>query len=65
MYLFSDPMDPQQRYIDSWDPSTGVTSYGGLDNESFETYSRSAFIFAQKYIENPEMLAENINLFSC
>ena len=35
MYLFSDPMDPQQRYIDSWDPSTGVTSYGGLVNESF------------------------------
>jgi hypothetical protein len=36
MYLFSDPMDPQQRYIDSWDPSTGVTSYGGLVNESFQ-----------------------------
>ena len=36
MYLFSDPLDPQQRYIDSWDPTTGVTSYGGLVNESFQ-----------------------------
>ena len=35
MYLFSDPTDPHHRYIDSWDPSTGVTSYGGLVNESF------------------------------
>jgi len=42
-----------------------IEYFAGLDNESFETYSRSAFIFAQKYIENPEMLAENINLFSC
>jgi hypothetical protein len=29
-------MDPHHRYIDSWDPSTGVTSYGGLVNESFQ-----------------------------
>ena len=29
-------MDPQQRYIDSWDPATGVTSYGGLVNKSFQ-----------------------------
>jgi hypothetical protein len=36
MYLFSDPLDPQQRYIDSWNPTTGVTSYGGLVNESFQ-----------------------------
>ena len=36
MYLFSDPMDPQHRYIDSWDPASGVTSYGGLVNESFQ-----------------------------
>ena len=35
MYLFSDPLDPHHRYIDSWDPTTGVTSYGGLVNESF------------------------------
>jgi hypothetical protein len=35
MYLFLDPMDPQQRYIDCWDPASGVTSYGGLVNESF------------------------------
>ena len=36
MYLFSDPLDPQQRYIDSWDPTTGVTSYGELVNKSFQ-----------------------------
>ena len=35
MYLFSDPTDPHHRYIDSWVPSTGVTSYGGLVNKSF------------------------------
>ena len=36
MYLFSDPTDPLHRYIDSWDPNSGVTSYGGLVNESFQ-----------------------------
>jgi hypothetical protein len=36
MHLFSDPMDPQHQYIDSWDPASGVTSYGGLVNESFQ-----------------------------
>jgi hypothetical protein len=35
MYLFSDPTDPRQRYIDSWSADTGVTSYGGFINESF------------------------------
>ena len=35
MYLFSDPMDQQHRYIDSWTPDAGVTSYGGFVNESF------------------------------
>ena len=35
MYLFSDPDDPQHRYIDSWDPTLGVLSYGGYLNESF------------------------------
>ena len=36
MYLFSDPDDPhQQRYIDSWDPTLGVLSYGGYLNETF------------------------------
>ena len=36
MYLFSDPDDPQQRYIDSWDPTLGVLSYGGYLNETFQ-----------------------------
>ena len=36
MYLFADPDDPQQRYIDSWDPTRGVLSYGGYLNETFE-----------------------------
>jgi len=35
MYLFSDPMDPQHRYLDSWNPSTRVTNYGELVNDSF------------------------------
>ena len=35
MYLFSDPDDPQHRYIDSWDPTLGVLSYGGYLNETF------------------------------
>ena len=35
MYLFSDPMDKQHRYIDSWTSDGGVTSYGGFVNESF------------------------------
>jgi hypothetical protein len=28
-------MDQQHRYIDSWTPDAGVTSYGGFVNESF------------------------------
>ena len=36
LYLFADPDDPQQRYIDSWDPARGVLSYGGYLNETFE-----------------------------
>ena len=36
MYLFSDPSDPFGRYIDSWTPDTGVTSYGGYVNEHFQ-----------------------------
>ena len=35
MYLFSDPDDPQQRYIDSWDPTLGVLSYSGYLNDTF------------------------------
>ena len=35
MYLFSDPSDPLGRYIDSWSPDSGVTSYGGYVNEHF------------------------------
>jgi hypothetical protein len=36
MYLFSDPLDPLHRYIDSWTPESGVTSYGGYVNEHFQ-----------------------------
>jgi hypothetical protein len=36
MYIFSDPSDPLGRYIDSWTPDTGVTSYGGYVNEHFQ-----------------------------
>ena len=36
MYLFSDPSDPLGRYIDSWTPDAGVTSYGGYVNEHFQ-----------------------------
>ena len=35
MYLFSDPLDPLHRYIDSLTPESGVTSYGGYVNEHF------------------------------
>ena len=35
MYLFSDPADPHHRYIDSWSADTGVSSYEGFINESF------------------------------
>ena len=35
MYLFSNPDDPQQSYIVSWDPNLGVLSYGGYLNETF------------------------------
>jgi hypothetical protein len=36
MYIFTDPSDPLGRYIDSWTPETGVTSYGGYVNEHFQ-----------------------------
>ena len=36
MYLFSDPSDPLGRYVDSWTPEAGVTSYGGYVNEHFQ-----------------------------
>jgi hypothetical protein len=36
MDLFANPADPLGRYIDSWTPATGVTSYGGYVNEHFQ-----------------------------
>ena len=36
MYLFSDPSDPLGRYIYSWSPESGVTSYGGYVNKHFQ-----------------------------
>ena len=36
MYNFTDPSDPLGRYIVSWTPETGVTSYGGYMNEHFQ-----------------------------
>ena len=36
MYIFTDPSDPLGRYIDSWTPAAGVTSYGGYVNEHFQ-----------------------------
>ncbi|MEI7983811.1 MAG: glycosyltransferase family 4 protein, partial [Bacteroidota bacterium] len=42
-----------------------IEQFAGLDNEKFREYSINAFTFANTYIANPEMLAENINLFNC
>jgi glycosyltransferase involved in cell wall biosynthesis len=42
-----------------------IDYFAGIDNEHFAAYSSAAFTFAQSYIANPEMLAENINLFNC
>lgn len=41
-----------------------IENFASMDPASFETYSAKAFKFAQAYISNPEMLAENINLFN-
>jgi hypothetical protein len=35
MYLFPDPDDHQQRFIDYWNPTLGVLSYEGYLNETF------------------------------
>jgi hypothetical protein len=44
MYLFSDPLDPLHRYIDSWTPESGVTSYEGYVNEHFHDEAISCSI---------------------
>lgn len=41
-----------------------IEGFALLDNDEFTAYSDRAFAFAQAYIANPEMLAENINLFN-
>jgi len=41
-----------------------VEYYAGLDDKNFQPFSAKAFTFAMNYIANPEMLAENINLFN-
>lgn len=41
-----------------------ISYFAAMDNVSFETFSANAFNYARAYIANPEMLAENINLFS-
>ncbi|MEI6456019.1 MAG: glycosyltransferase [bacterium] len=38
--------------------------FASLGDAEFEKYSAKAFTFARNYITNPEMLAENINLFN-
>jgi len=41
-----------------------IEYFAGLDNDAFSTFSENAFSYAQVYMANPEMLAENINLFN-
>jgi len=41
-----------------------IAYFASMDAGSFESCSANAFKFAQAYIANPEMLAENINLFN-
>ncbi len=41
-----------------------IDYFAELGNEEFATVSGKAFSFAQAYVANPEMLAENINLFN-
>jgi hypothetical protein len=61
MYIFTDPSDPLGRYIDSWTPAAGVTSYGGYVNEHFQDeqvnctikwtpQQPTAGIYAKRYI---------------
>jgi glycosyltransferase involved in cell wall biosynthesis len=41
-----------------------IEYFASLDQDAFVTYSGNAFAYAKSYIANPEMLAENINLFN-
>ncbi|MEI7499064.1 MAG: glycosyltransferase family 4 protein [Bacteroidota bacterium] len=41
-----------------------IDFFAALDQNAFATYSDNAFAYAKSYIANPEMLAENINLFN-
>jgi glycosyltransferase involved in cell wall biosynthesis len=52
------PLENPERFIEA------IASFASLDQDAFVVYSGNAFAFAKSYIENPEMLAENINLFN-
>lgn len=41
-----------------------IEFFAAMDPETFSAFSGRAFSFARSYIANPEMLAENINLFN-
>ena len=58
LYLFADPDDPQQRYIDSWDPARGVLSYGGYLNETFEDEDINCTIKFKPHQAHPGVYAK-------
>jgi glycosyltransferase involved in cell wall biosynthesis len=53
------PLEQPERFREA------VEFFAALGDTGFEEYSMRATAYSRAYIANPEMLAENINLFNC